>query len=658
MKKLWFTASELAGLPGLPKNERNINLKGKRGEIVRQKKAKGKGWEYHLHSLPMPTQASLIKQHAPVSETTAITQSIPDLSYDKDGLWAHYERATQKKKDEARRKTGLLQQVMRLMDAGHTFKSAADAVAAANDVSAANLRNWYHGVNGKRGAKTYAKEDWLAAMVSGYAGRTATAECSEEAWDYYKADFLRNEQPTATACYERLQMAAVKHGWAIPSLSTLERRIKTIPLTTRVFLREGEHALMRLFPALERSVRDLHAIEWINGDGYQHNVFVKFPDGSIGRPKTWFWQDVYSRKFLAYRTDVSENTDTIRLSFGDVVEQYGIPEHATIDNTRAAANKWMTGGVPNRYRFKIKEDDPIGIFPMLDVKVHWTSVIAGHGHGQAKPIERAFGVGGIGEIVDKHPRLAGAFTGNSPMAKPENYGSSAIPLETFMEVLKEGVATFNARLKRKTEICAGVLSFDQAFEQSYSTALIRKATAEQRRLWMLAAESITIGRDGSFMLEAGGLVGRGRNRYGADALLEFIKHKVVVRFDPQQLHESVHVYTLDGRYIVEAECLQAAGYGDTQVGRAANRLRREKMKASKAAANAEQRLSILDAAALLPDTETPEPPETKLVRPVFGKAKRVVGSDIQTTEGDGNEELIESGDDFILSLWEQRKEEM
>ena len=40
----------------------------------------------------------------------------------------------------------------------------------------------------------------------------------------------------------------------------------------------------------------------------------------------------------------------------DVVTRYGIPEdfHITIDNTRGAANKWLTGGAPNRYRFKVK----------------------------------------------------------------------------------------------------------------------------------------------------------------------------------------------------------------------------------------------------------------------------------------------------------------
>src|SRR3712207_8642839 len=45
--------------------------------------------------------------------------------------------------------------------------------------------------------------------------------------------------------------------------------------------------------------------------------------------------------------------------------------------------------------------DPKGIMPILGIDVHFTSILYGEGHGQAKPIERAFGKGGIGEKVDR-----------------------------------------------------------------------------------------------------------------------------------------------------------------------------------------------------------------------------------------------------------------
>ena len=66
-----------------------------------------------------------------------------------------------------------------------------------------------------------------------------------------------------------------------------------------VACREGEHALMHLIPAQQRTVEHLDAMQWINGDGYLHNVFVRWFNGDVIRPKTWFWQDVKPEKFWA-----------------------------------------------------------------------------------------------------------------------------------------------------------------------------------------------------------------------------------------------------------------------------------------------------------------------------------------------------------------------
>ncbi|TRC56239.1 transposase domain-containing protein, partial [Mannheimia haemolytica] len=79
------------------------------------------------------------------------------------------------------------------------------------------------------------------------------------------------------------------------------------------------------------------------------------------------------------------------------------------------------GGIENRYRFKHTELDPKGIMPILGIDVHFTSILYGEGHGQAKPIERAFGRGGIGEKIDKRPELSGFYTGRNAQETPDNY---------------------------------------------------------------------------------------------------------------------------------------------------------------------------------------------------------------------------------------------
>jgi hypothetical protein len=661
MSQDWHTPKELAGLPGMPGTVQGIHVRAKRDNWESRKRTgRGGGREYAFASLPVETQAALLKDATPEPKAPKVSRPAASRGVvDRESLWASYERRPQGMKDEAARRLQALQAVERLVAEGQGKSGAVEQIATAFGESRATLYRW------QRAVKGVDRSDRLAALVPGYVGRTAKAECSPEAWEFFKAIYLRPGASTESMCYEWTRQAAEEHGWTWPSKRTIYRWVKEIPLTTRTLMREGEYALMRLYPSQQRTVRDLHAMYWINGDGYQHNVFVKMdpddPNEKPFRPKTWFWQDIYSRRIVGFRTDHTEHTDMIRLALGDVIERYGIPEHATIDNTRAAANKWMTGGVQHRYRFKVREEDPLGLMPQLGIQVHWTTVHKGKGWGQAKPVERAFGVGGLGEWVDAHPKFHAAGTGPNPMAKPDNYGERVVSWDDFMTVLRTAIAAWNAKDGRRTEICAGQMSFDQAFDESYqrSAHLIRKPTEAQRRMWMLAAESVTVQRGGSVAL-AVGKGPSGKNRYSSDALIEHVGRKVVVRFDPDDLHGTVYLYQADGRYIGPAECDFAVGFGDSQKGREHQRIRKQKLKAAKQMAEAESRMTALEAAELMPEyePEPDEPVQTNVIRGAAWKqpAKRVAGSDVNPGDGDDESPADRhSFDDFILGQMDSWK---
>lgn len=633
----WFTPKELAGLPGMPGTVQGVHGRAKRDDWESRKRAgRGGGREYAFSSLPLETQATLLKQQAP-----AVAAPRPRATagpVDRESLWEAFERKPASIKDEAARRLSALQAVARLTEGGAKKTAAVDQVAEVYGESRATLYRWQKLTQGAE------RCDWLALLAPGHTGRTVKAACSDDAWEYFKAQYLRPEAPAIATCYEFTRQAAAQHGWTLPSLRTINRWVQEIPTTTRVLKREGEEAMMRLYPSQRRTVRDLHALYWLNGDGYMHNVFVTFPDGTVTRPKTWFWQDVYSRRIVGFRTDRTEHTDMIRLSLGDVLERFGIPEHVTIDNTRAAANKWMTGGVKNRYRFKVKDDDPMGLLPQLGIQIHWTTVFNGKGHGQAKPVERAFGVGGLGEYVDKRYEFRGAYTGPNVTAKPENYGETAIAFDEFCRVLADAIRHWNEKAARDTEICAGQMSFAEAFEASYqrNADKIRRPTQAQRRMWLLTAEAVTVHQDGAVALGVG-KGASGKNRYSCDALIDYIGRKVVIRFDPDRLHETVHAYQIDGRYIGEAECIHAVGFGDSRAAREWARNRTQRSKAAKAQAEAEQRMTDLQVAEYLPEP-TPEdsaPLQTDVVRGSFGERKRAVGSDLPPEEGDDEERVAE-----------------
>lgn len=615
--KSHYSAQELVDLSllSLPRTKKAILTMAKRESWQFQaRQGKGGGYEYAFSSLPQATQAELLlKQSAvEIDNVSETPRARKELNYLPEVIWKPYEKATDKQREHAKAKLVPLHKLDDLVRNGLELMTALDAVAEECDIARGSLKRWYYQV------RSFERPDWLPLLIAKHNNKKSGKEAAftEEAWEAFKADYFRNEQPQFGSCYERLKRAARENGWNIPSASSIKRKIeREVPKLVQVQLREGDHAVMQYYPSMRRTVAEIEALEWINGDGYQHNVFVRWHNGEIVRPKTWIWQDIRTRKILAYRVDLSENSDTIRLSLMDLIWKYGIPKKCTIDNTRAAANKWMTGGVKNRYRFKVKEDDVTGIIPMLGIELLWTSVQFGKGHGQAKPIERAFSHGGLGELVDKHPSLAGFYAGENVYNKPDNYngGKDGVDYDTFILAIEDGIRTFNEREGRQTEICQGIYSFSQVFERDYAKAQIRKASAEQMRFLMLMSEAVTLRKDGTFELDAGGKVNNRKNRYLASELIATAHRKVVVKFDPQDLHNKVWVYGLDGVFLAEAKCTDAVAFGDKAKGREHDKARKQMVKAVKAQAKATLTMNAQEAARYQPQFEEEAPLEPKII---------------------------------------------
>jgi putative transposase len=197
-------------------------------------------------------------------------------------------------------------------------------------------------------------------------------------------------------------------------------------------------------------------------------------------------QDVYSRKMLAWRIGETESAVLTRLAFADLFAKWGIPAGCLLDNGRAFASKWITGGAKTRFRFKIREEEPTGILTALGIRIHWAQPY----RGQSKPIERAFR--DLCDTIARHPALAGAYTGNHIDAKPENYGSRAVPIDVFAELVERGIAAHNARpagapRRRRAELRRRLRSLLRAPSG-------RQSEPEQLRLALLAADEVSADR--------------------------------------------------------------------------------------------------------------------------------------------------------------------
>ena len=604
----WFNPSELAAmaLPGVPNTKRGIQHLADReqwhrdpwhDERWRKRPGRGGGLEYHFSLLPHAAQIALAAEMAQIEEVAEREKKKQSLS--RAEVWAWFDALPAKKKAEAERRLLVLDTVRALVGSRMKKAFAVQQVAARFEVTPATIYNWEKAVSAQH------RNDWLPYLAPRHTGRAETVECDPAAWEMLKSDYLRAERPPFLGCYRRLERTAAKRGWTIPSQRTLQRRIDDLPEALVVLAREGAEAAARLYPAQRRDRGGFHALEAVNADGHKWDIFVRWPDGYIGRPMMVAFQDLFSGLIVSWRVDRSENKEAVRLAFGDLVEAYGIPDHCWLDNGRGFASKWISGWIANRYRFKVKDDEPHGIMTQLGVQVHWTTPY----HGQSKPIERAFR--DMAGDVAKHPRFAGAYVGNNPMAKPENYGNAAVPLDVFLATLHEEITAHNARSGRRAATCAG-RSFKETFDAGYAEAPIRKATAEQQRLWLLAAEGIKAAKGNGEIALFG-------NRYWSEALLTLRDQRVIVRFDPAKLHQPLHVYRSDGAYIGAAACIDDVGFADADAARVQARNRGAFMKGQKLQLAAERSLSAAQVAALLPAPEDEAPaPETKIVRLSFG----------------------------------------
>lgn len=609
--KDWFTAAELADLrlPGMPATKRKVNERARDEAwalrtspdgvpLARARQGRGGGIEYHRDVLPTAARAMLAARGI---EAVADVSASPEPKVAQ--LWARYEQASAALKAKAKARLGAIQLVEKYVAAGLNKSASVASAAARSSVSSAALWEWLALVDGIH------PSDRLAYLTPRQGGGGAPVEIDGDLWQLLISDYLRPECPSFTSCYRRVASIAEARRLPMPIERTLRRRFdKEIPEALIVAKRKGADALRQLLPPQKRSVMDLHAMEAVNIDGHRWDVFVRWPDGRIGRPMMVAIQDLYSRKFLAWRIDESESALSTRLVFADLFANWGIPAKCLMDNGRAFASKTISGGAKSRFRFKIKEDEPTGVLTAFGIEICWALPF----RGSSKPIERGFR--DFCDSIARHPAFAGAWTGNTIDAKPENYASRAIPLDDFKAVVDAGIAEHNRREGRRTETARG-RSFDATFDESYAIAPIGRATPEKLRLALLTAEEVRCDRKT-------GMITFADNRYWCDALADHAGDKVTIRFDPDNLHGEIHVFTRDDVFIATAACWAPVGFFDKA---SADARGKQEAKLRATARDLERQHQLLDAAtiaALLPTYEDEGPaPSPSVVRPVRARGR-------------------------------------
>jgi transposase InsO family protein len=608
----WLSAAEIAGLglPGAPSSKQGVlNLADADGwrarvdnlgrPLVRPRAGRGGGAEYHWSLLPAAARAEMARRGmigGPIEEPARATKPAKGGAID---CWQAWNVASDAAKERAAKRAAAVRAAEGLIEALGSVQAGVDAAAKEANVSRSALFGWRERV------KLAPRDQWAPLLLDQAKAGGREAAIPEELWQFYISWWLR-PKPTHSAAYRRTVNEAAKLGIApVPSAKTFQRRVeREIPREVVLLKREGWDKARLVIPQAERSVEGLSAMDIVNLDGHKWDVFCRFEDGKIGRPMMVAIQDVYSRKMLAWRIGRAETAGLSRLVFADLFRHWGIPKKVLTDNSRAFASKWITGGAANRFRFSIKPDDPLGLLPLLGIDVHWATPR----RGQAKPIERAFR--DFAQTIAHHPAFHGAWTGNSVANKPENYGSRAVPIEELRAIVAAEIAEHNAREGRRTEAAGGLDSFDSVFAASYESAAVGRATAEMLELALLAADRVTADRDSGAIRLFG-------NRYWSSEIAHLAGQKVIVRYDPEALHEGVSVWDADSRFVARVPVWEKTGFLTADHGKARMKAEADLKKAIRAQADALNLLAPADLAERVRET-APEHarPKPGAVRPV------------------------------------------
>lgn len=576
----------------------------------------GGGWEYHISLLPSTIQSRLLVIHGSPSN-----QNTDHEGDERNAVWAAYNGLTAKNKKICAFRLECLMAVESKQKGGMNANAAMRIVAKEQDIAVSTLATW------KATVRSKPRADWLAHLAPQFKGATYRADCHPEAYQALKSDFLRPEGPTFSACLRRVRKAAKKYGWEpIPSERALRRHLDAdVPKEVQILARKGKNALKAVFPEQRRKRDMLHAMEAVNMDGHKFDVFIKLPDQE--KPTRMFLialQDLYSNKFVAWRLSDSENKETVRLVIGDMVERFGIPDRITLDNGRAFTSKDITGGAKTRFRFKIRDEDPQGLLVSLGVDIQWTTPYS----GQSKPIERAFR--DLCDTVAKHPVCSGAYVGNKPDAKPENYGSKAVELDVFKRLVDQEIHEHNSRDGRTNPIAKG-RSFDQVFEESLAQpeTIVRWPTTAQKALWLMAADRVRAKK-------SNGEINLFGNRYWTPALTAYAGQNITARFDPENLFAGIHVYDFKDRLIAEAPCVEDSGFYSVSAARIQSKTRNAYLKAAKDMKDLHAKLTPTELGDLYQEVE-PIAPESKA--PIRTKVTRLAtGSNLAHKISDETDE--------------------
>lgn len=338
----WFTAQELAGLPGMPGTARNVKALASRCHWEGQGRLGSKAVEYRFAALPPETQAALIA--ASITEAAPVPSPVTDLtSTERDHISPSRLNEDQRSVMTARlafvREIERMSQTISQQRAINTLVSLAKAEQLtsylADQVLRANDRK-----TGNRSLSERTLKRWLGDYRKdgeiGLAPARRQKDMSLPSWSAaFLACYQRPTKPSVEAAYAEF---ALKNPADRPSIHVVRRFLNKLSAEARERGRRTPQELKALQPFKRRSTKNMYPCDVFTADGHKFDAEVLNPrTGKPYRPEATTVLDVATRKALGISIGEAESTIGVMDALRDAM-QHGMFAMFYVDNGSGFAN--------------------------------------------------------------------------------------------------------------------------------------------------------------------------------------------------------------------------------------------------------------------------------------------------------------------------------
>lgn len=310
----WFTARELAGLPGMPGTERAIQIRGK-ADWQGRKRLGSKAIEYCFANLPVETQNAILAKSIAESSSQAITAEVIPAESERESKGSA--RLTDNQRDVMRARLAFCAEIERMMSFV-SQKAAIDLLIKHSEdgqlspylqerVELANDRK-----TAERGLSERTLKRWLATWRNANKDEVALAPLRKRASldvPQWVPSFLRCYQrptkPSVAASY-----AEFSSSWtgALPSIHAVQRFLKKLSPEVLNRGRMSPQELKALQPFRRRSTKNLFPGDVYTADGHKFDAEVINPlTGKPYRPEITTVLDVASRRVVGISVGEAES---------------------------------------------------------------------------------------------------------------------------------------------------------------------------------------------------------------------------------------------------------------------------------------------------------------------------------------------------------------